>query len=157
MTIEKGYKNLLLILIPILFVSGCYRHDDPAPADTVFTDSDINKWIWDEMNTYYYWEDLLVDGDREDPDHDAYFNSILYEDDQFSYISDDAETLHGELDGEIIALGFSPTFGVFSNSNNIFIVVEYVYPGSNAESAGLKRGDIILKVDGQNLTEDKLS
>jgi carboxyl-terminal processing protease len=154
MMIDTGYRNFCIMLILMLLVSGCYRHDDPVPKDTSNKETDINQWIWDEMNTYYYWEDRLVDGDRNDDDHKAYFNSILFEDDEFSWISDDAETLREELDGEIFALGFSPTYGVFSNSGNIFIVVEYVYPGSNAESAGLKRGDIILKVDGNELTED---
>ncbi|MBR9999319.1 MAG: PDZ domain-containing protein [Cyclobacteriaceae bacterium] len=152
--ITAGNKKLLLFLFLFILLNGCYRHDDPFPADDDTKEADVNEWIWEKMNTYYYWEDLLVDTDRSDPDHKSYFNSLLYEDDGFSWISDDAETLRGELDGEILALGFSPAFGVFSNSRNIFIVVEYVYPGSNAEVAGLKRGDIILKIDGQDLTED---
>ena len=146
-------QRMMLILISFLLFTGCQR-DDPGPVDPNKKEIEINDWIWDQMNTYYYWEDQLIDGDRSATEHESYFNSLLYKDDIFSWISDDAESLQDELDGEILALGFSPAFGVFDNSDNIFIVVEYVYPGSNAETAGLQRGDIILKIDGQNLTRD---
>jgi C-terminal processing protease CtpA/Prc len=48
-------------------------------------------------------------------------------------------------------MGISPIPGKFSNSDNVFIIVSYVYPNSPADRAGLKRGDIILKIDGQDL------
>jgi carboxyl-terminal processing protease len=153
MIITGKYKFLFFIIL-ILLLDGCFLNDDPSPSGGDSGNVDINDWIWEEMNTYYFWKDNLIDTDREDPDHEAYFKSLLFEDDRFSWISDDAEKLREELDGEIFALGFSPTFGFFNNTNNLFILVEYVYPGSNAEAAGLSRGNIILKVDGIALTKD---
>jgi C-terminal processing protease CtpA/Prc len=50
-------------------------------------------------------------------------------------------------------MGFSPAYGVFTNNDNLFAIVEYVYPGSPAELAGLVRGDIILKINGEELNE----
>jgi len=151
---RERFKTTLLVLLAVFVLNGCFREDDPAPLDDRSREVDINDWIWEELSTYYFWEDLLVDTDRAEPDHSTYFNSLLYKDDAFSYISEDAKTLLEELDGEILALGFSPAFGIFSNTNNLFIIVEYVYPGSSAEAAGLLRGDIILKIDGEDLTED---
>ena len=153
MAVKKIFQTFFFSLL-IFLLNGCFLNDNPSPSGTGSGEVDINDWIWEEMNTYYFWKDDLVDSDRDDPDHEDYFKSLLFEDDRFSWISDDAETLREELDGEILALGFSPTFGFFNNTNNIFILVEYVYPGSNAEAAGLSRGDIILKVDGTALTKD---
>lgn len=153
MTIRRFTKTFFISIF-ILLVNGCFWKEDPSPSGGDTQEININDWIWDEMNTYYFWKDYLVDGDREVPDHESYFKSLLYEDDRFSWISDDAESLREELDGEILALGFSPSFGIFTNADKIFIIVEFVYPGSNAEAAGLSRGDIILKVDGEDLTNE---
>jgi C-terminal processing protease CtpA/Prc len=153
MIADRYYKFIFFLLL-VFLLNGCLLRDDPSPLGDDSQEVNINDWIWEEMNTYYFWKDYLVDTDRVEPDHETYFKSLLYEDDRFSWFSDDAESLREELDGEILALGFSPTFGVFTNTDKIFIIVEFVYPGSNAEAAGLSRGDIILKVDGEDLTND---
>jgi carboxyl-terminal processing protease len=154
-SLPMHYRKIhLFFFLFLLLYNGCLFKEDPSPSGTDSGEVNINDWIWDEMNTYYFWKDFLVDTDRKDPDHEAYFNSLLYEDDRFSWISDDAEALREELDGEILALGFSPAFGVFTNTDKVFMLVEFVYPGSGAEAAGLSRGDIILKVDGEELTEE---
>ena len=153
MAISRTVTFILILIIFTVF-NSCFQEDESTQFDNISKEININDWIWEELNTYYFWKDFLIDTDQSESDHETYFKSLLYEDDRFSWISEDVETLLEELDGEILALGFSPTFGVFSNSNNIFIIVEYVYPESSAEEAGLARGDIILKIDGLNLTMD---
>ena len=59
-----------------------------------------------------------------------------------------------EFSGTPVSMGFAPAFGQFSNTGNIFIIVVYVYKNSPAETAGLKRGDIILKINNQEMTPD---
>lgn len=56
------------------------------------------------------------------------------------------------MDGIVVSQGFSPSFGQFTNTKGVFIIVEYVYKDSPAEKAGLQRGNIILAIDGQDLT-----
>lgn len=150
-------------LLGFLIFTSCSRDEEVNPAndangglpDIAANADNIPQWIHDEMSFFYFWNDEL---EKEDPsgdeDPEGYFYSLLNSTDQFSYISDDAEAIKQETTGTILAVGFSSTFGVFTNSNNLFAIVEYVYANSPAEKAGLKRGDIVLKVNGEDLTEN---
>ncbi len=112
----------------------------------------IPQWIYDEMSNFYFWnQGLPAVGPVGNENPSDYFNSLLDPNDRFSYISDDAESLKQENTGTILAMGFSPSYGFFTNSDNLFAIIEYVYPNSPADLAGLKRGDIIIQVDGENL------
>jgi C-terminal processing protease CtpA/Prc len=82
---------------------------------------------------------------------EQFFEEILYTTDEFSYMTDDAETLLNELSGSQYSSGFSPAILSFSDQDQLFMVVKYVYPDSPAQLAGLERGDIILSVNGQTL------
>ena len=68
------------------------------------------------------------------------------------HITDDAETLLNELNGAQYSSGVSPAILSFSDRDQLFMVVKFVYPNSPAQQAGLKRGDIILSVNGQTLS-----
>ncbi len=158
--------KIRLFIIPILvflIITSCNRDEDIIPADDLTSGipdignnaDNIPQWIYDEMSFFYFWNTGLPGTDPTgDEDPKTYFNSLLNSTDKFSYISDDAEAIKEEMTGTIIAMGFSPTFGVFTNTNNLFAIVEYVYQGSPAEKAGLKRGDIILKINGAVLSEN---
>lgn len=115
----------------------------------------IPEWIYEEMSFFYYWNGDIPDEEPSgDEEPEPYFNSLLNSTDQFSYISDDAEALKEEISGTIVAMGFSSAFGVFTNSDALFAVVEYVYPNSPADAAGLERGDIIIEINGEDLNDD---
>ena len=156
---EISFIKLLLILI---IVTSCSPETEVEPdnldssglPDVGNESENIPAWIYEEMSFFYYWNEDLPDiGPVGDEDPELYFSDLLYPTDRFSYISNDAEALKEEITGTIIAMGFSPAFGIFTNSNNLFAIVEYVYPGSPAENAGLKRGDVILKINGQALSQ----
>lgn len=103
------------------------------------------------MEYYYYWNERVPD----EPDGYMtpfnFFDSMLEQNDQFSYMTDDAQGLLDDLNGISFTSGFSPSFGRFSNSNDVFIFIEFVYPNTPAEEAGLQRGDFILEIDGTQL------
>lgn len=157
--------KIFLLIIPILgflLITSCSRDEEFIPADErtglpdIGSDSgNVPKWILDEMSFFYFWNTELPSAEPSgDEDPETYFNSLLNSSDKFSYITDNAETIKEEMTGTILAVGFSPAFGVFNNTNNLFAIVEYVYPGSPADEAGLKRGDIILKINGDDLSRD---
>lgn len=157
--LKKIYFQVFIIL---LIGVACATDDEVDPAnvgqgglpDIGMDSENIPQWIYDEMSFFYYWNDEIPEkGPTGDEDPESYFESLLNNTDNFSYISEDAEALKEEITGTIIAMGFSPAYGIFSNTNNFFAIVEYVYPNSPAEKAGLKRGDIILKINGQNLND----
>lgn len=159
----KILKNIFIPLLLLLFIGVACSPDDEVEPDNfgasglpdVGSDSEnIPQWIYDEMSFFYFWnDDLPASKPSGEEDPESYFENLLNPTDKFSYISDDAEALKEEITGTIIAMGFSPAFGIFTNSDNLFAIVEYVYPDSPAENAGLKRGDIILEINGQTLSE----
>ena len=155
----KFTKILTGLLFTILFYSCS---DDPeivpdqsqssALPDVGSDAANIPQWIYEEMSFFYFWNDQLPEDEPSgDEDPENYFFSLLSNGDSFSYISDDAEAIKEEISGTIVAMGFSPAYGLFTNSDNLFAVVEYVYPNSPADLAGLKRGDIILQINGEDL------
>ena len=156
-----NFKYFFWVIVLGLIFSSCMNDEDAIPSvdngvPDIGNDTDnIPQWIYEEMDFFYYWNDDLPEDEpsgNEDPE--TYFYGLLNSTDEFSYISDDAESLKEEITGTIIAMGFSPTFGLFTNTGEYFAIVEYVYPGSPAESAGLVRGDIILELNGEKLSAE---
>ena len=159
-------SKLTFLISSVLLISiftACSDDPELVPDDRLGSDmpdvgsdaENIPQWIYEEMSFYYFWNSSLPDEEpagTEDPEE--YFNSLLFSSDQFSYISDDAEAIKQENTGTIVAMGFSPAYGAFTNSESLFAIVEYVYPGSPADQAGLKRGDIILEINGETLSSN---
>lgn len=149
-----------------MLVSACDQHeidddDDLQETDSTNVNTDslysaINQWIYEEMQTYYYWEDQLPQvSDFSTDDPETFYKGLLYsEADKWSYITDDYESLEAELEGNPTTMGYSPAFYLYNNGSNVLIVVEYIYPGSPAETAGLKRGDIILTINDQLMDKE---
>ena len=65
---------------------------------------------------------------------------------------------HGiEKEDKVSSYGFSYLVPVeFTESGKFGIVVQSVYPASSASSFGVNRGTFILKIDGEEITEDNL-
>ena len=146
---------LLFVTLPALWLGGCddgpnrVKENDPS-----FQYLDVNDWIRVNMEFYYYWNDLVPSEAPGEIVPEFFFESMLHSEDEFSYMSDDAEALLNDVQGVSYTAGYSPAFGLFSGSNSVFIVVEFVYPGSPADQAGVQRGDIILTINGQGLTTE---
>jgi len=143
-----------------LFVlNACGKDDLGAPEDEEEVVTPNNKtieWIKEEMEEVYYWNaQMPVIDITKETDPEAYFNKLIYKDDFFSWITDDYASLQSGYDGEPVAMGYDPAFYVFSDDRDrIFIVVNYVYPQSGAYTAGLRRGNIILKINNQEIKTD---
>lgn len=139
--------------IVIMLAFSCKKHDTEEPV--VIPDATIatNKWIYDNMTLYYLWNDKLpttIDYTKES-DPEKYFYKLLYDEkDKWSYITSDYASLEAELSGDPKTMGYYPAFYLVG-TKNVVIVVAYVYPGSPASDAGLKRGDIIMSIDNATL------
>lgn len=165
-------KTVFLLSGLILFLSACNKNDDDSGDNTgdVVLESEINKFIWEGLNHWYYWQpDVinLVDTKNDDLNgFNTYLNSYnspesLFDDlvytskDDFSwYIEDVAEQINS-FNGISTSYGITrgPLVQVFG-TNNVVQVVAYTSPNSPAAIAGIKRGDIIAKVDGTILTTE---
>jgi C-terminal processing protease CtpA/Prc len=139
-----------IVLIGLAIFSSCKKDDNAAPELT----QKINEFVKVSMEEVYLWENYLPNIDiKYEFDSKAYFDKLLYEEDKWSFITDDIEALEASFAGVETTYGYSLAFGRFSNSGNLFALIEYIYPNSPAELAGLRRGDIIVLVNGTDITE----
>jgi carboxyl-terminal processing protease len=152
------------LLAGVLF-SGCKKEEVPIPEA-----NEVNLFIWNNLHDYYLWNSqvpALSDTKYEQKDtlnaflnkftdQQKLFTSLLYkydEIDKWSFLVDDSKTISDWIAGISETMGYDFMLGRIGTSGNLFGFVRYVYKGSPAEKAGVKRGDIFMRVNDQQLTE----
>jgi len=114
----------------------------------------LNNWIWDGMNEVYLWEAFIPNLDPdEEPDPEAFFYKLLYEEDRNSWIVDDYEALAAMFDGVEMSTGMSVDPRLYTETQVVYFV-EYVSENSPAADSGIQRGDIIYTIDGNIITTE---
>jgi carboxyl-terminal processing protease len=133
------------------------------------TNDEIKDFIWKGLNDAYLWVDQVPNlsstkyssqssldnflNTYNDPE--ALFYDLLYkygEVDKWSWIVKDYNELENSFQGITKSMGFEFGLARISGSDNIFGYVHYVVKGSPADKAGMKRGDIFLKINDTQLT-----
>jgi len=158
-------KKLLLILCISAFFLACKKETEAPkvsttnpPTTTTNPNTEANQWIHEVMSSYYLWNDKMpsLASTNTSAKPTDYFYTILHEyktTDRFSWIDESYTNLQNQLNGVSTVLGVKNNAFYTDNTNtNLAFVIAYVLKGSPAEKAGLKRGDIILKVDDQTIT-----
>jgi C-terminal processing protease CtpA/Prc len=165
-------KFLPYFLISGVLFAGC-KKDTPEPTPVVVKippATTVNTFIWNGLHDYYLWTSL-VDGlsntkyNNVDSlnyflnkytDPQDLFQSLLYkydEVDKWSFMVEDYKTIEDWISGTSKSMGFDFDLRLVSqNSDNIVGIVRYVLPNSPAKNAGMKRGDMFIKVNDQQLT-----
>ncbi len=157
-------KSLLIALIAGFFAVtslSCIKQDpDPDPQPNTPVDSlailnaQIMGWMYGAMDEVYFWSSYLPELStlQNETDPETFFNKLIYTpEDRWSWLTKDYTALMEEFAGTPTSMGISPIFKRFRESDNVFIFIAFVYPGSPADKAGIKRGDIIMKIDGIEL------
>jgi carboxyl-terminal processing protease len=136
-----------IFFLSVIFLLSCV-----GPNEDEFTE--VNSWIRENMEENYLWNERVPENVDGSIVPNSYFGSMLDPDDFDSYIVDDVKLLPSEVtsDATVFTTGLSPVFGRFSNSFDAFIVAEFIYPNTPADTSGLNRGDIIIEIDGAPLT-----
>ncbi|MCL6217349.1 S41 family peptidase [Zunongwangia pacifica] len=111
-----------------------YKADVPQLADNYFSDEDAYKDYLASMDSP---EDL--------------FDDLTVALDRFSFITDDYIELENSFNGISKSTGVDYRLYLFSGSNDIFGVVRYIIPGSNAEGTAIERGDLFTRINGESL------
>lgn len=145
---EKRRSICTLFLIFLLFgVFSACKKSGVRPNQFAET----NHWVADQMRTYYYWAEGLPT-DRQlnfSQSPDRFFEDLRNPSDRFSWI-DKIENLKNQLQGVSKSTGLE--FSLYGyTGNKVFGAVIYVIPGSPAARAGLKRGDVFTKINGEQL------
>ncbi|GAB2800133.1 hypothetical protein GCM10027275_52690 [Rhabdobacter roseus] len=146
-------------LIMVFFVVGALSSCREKVIDPVVSDTEVNNWIYDNMTTWYYWDDKLPPNPNRSLAPSPFFESLLYtynatlrpDGDRFSWIQENADELKASLSGESKTTGMDFRLVRYSGSNDIFGIVLYTLPGSPAAQAGFRRGDFFTQINGQKL------
>ncbi|WP_310994158.1 S41 family peptidase [Aequorivita marina] len=159
-------KRILIpfLAISLLFVS-CFEDldDNLNQASTL----DIQNFIYRGLNYYYLYKadkpELANDafanqgalddflGSYESPE--ALFEYLKSPQDRFSNLFSDFRVIEDALSGISLSNGMEYGLVYYPNgSNNVFGYVRYVLPNTDAETKGLKRGDLFTHVNGTQLT-----
>jgi carboxyl-terminal processing protease len=143
---------ILWLCLSLLFVASCSK-DDPAPDVTSQTNNKIDSWILENMQFWYLWNDKLPTAPDKSQDPETFFKSLLASEDRFSWIQDSYTDLLNSLQGISKEAGYEfVLYKESATSNNVLAQILYIKPGSAAEAAGLKRGDVITAINNQQIT-----
>jgi len=158
------------ILLSIVSLFNCKKEMGSRSGSLVIKDTSIvNRFIYTGLQTYYLWEDSIPNlkatkynnadtlnaylNSYADPQ--KFFTSLLYQYntvDKWSFLVNDSTTISNWIQGISKTMGYDFWYAQLGTSTNVVIIVKYVFKGSPAEKAGLKRGDLFLKVGGTQLT-----
>ncbi len=163
-------KNIILSVLTILtlLTVSCSNDDENTPQEI-----EVQDFIWKGLNLYYFWQEDVPDLANERfsnqgelnnflnnyADPEDLFDALLFNPgqeggDKYSWIVDDYIELEQQFQGTSKNNGVEFGLVQFSGSNDIFGYVQYILPNSDASNKDIKRGDLFLEVDGQQLTLD---
>ena len=161
--------RIFSFLVVILLLVNCKR-DRITPVPVVIKEAtDVNKFIYNGLKDYYLWEaqvpNLVAQKYTVKDSLNAYLNtytdpndlftSLLYQYtkiDKWSFIVDDSKKIDDWIQGISETMGYDFMLARYGTAGNVFGFIRYVYKGSPAEKAGLKRGDLFIKVNDTQLT-----
>jgi C-terminal processing protease CtpA/Prc len=157
--------SLLFLCTAMLLTAGCKDKEPDIPASASAT----HKWVETTMRTHYYWykeipasATLNYGNEIED-----FFTSMLTKKDGYDYTNsnggishqyysyiektDEGSTRNSISGREKDSYGFE--FTLLKSGDNTLALVQFVLEGSPAKKAGLQRGDWIIAIDGQPITD----
>ncbi len=166
-------KRLLpLLFLPFLLLPlGCNPTDDPVDKPDNEENASLyyyaNLFAFNIMRTYYLWVDEVSDEMADwtygtDPVEKV--KAVRYKDssgepvDKWTQLLPDYRSFLGSITGNTLSFGFEfVLYYADSSKKKVCMVVKYTYEDSPAREAGLKRGDVIFTLDGEEMTVDNYS
>ena len=158
-----------LLLTGLFFITliSCKDQDDSIAFREY--DFEIEDFIWEALNTYYYWQDTVPDLadnrfnsqksyasflSQSNENQEQLFESLLFDKDRFSWIVSDYTALENQLRRVYTTSGMILGLERIGESNDLFAYVRYVLPDSDASEKNIKRGDLFLSINNEQLTMD---
>ncbi len=142
----------------------------------------VNDFIWKGLNSWYNWkvESAPLNDSKDDVVEDYYNFLNGYSDyetlmldlcykhsrvvgsenavDRFSWFVEDYEVQKNSFQGIRTRFGFtSRIIEISESSNEVILNILMVEPGSPADQANMKRGDIIYRIDGTTLNTENIN
>lgn len=150
---------ILFLLLPLL--TGCHKNVTPEEEKQPEESSVyyVNWFGQTIMGTYYLWNQeissALTEWETEmETDPIEKVQAIRYKADRWSMMTDDIESFTSSVAGVYKTTGFDFMLTWDATRTHIVGIVTFTYANSPARQAGLKRGDIFSKVNGEYMTLD---
>lgn len=166
----KVFRFLLATVFCSLIFISCQedRDDNINTINELANQTNIKDFIWKAMNVFYLYKsdapDLADDRFTNNEDYINFlesiespidfFNSLLADQDRFSFIVPDYITLEQSQAGISVSNGMDFGLVQISGTTTVFGFVRYVVEGSPAEAAGIERGMIFTRIDGNELNTE---
>lgn len=163
------------VFTAFLLISCSKSDDNPAPTPTptpptaVTLKNPINNFTWKAMNSWYNWQTSVPNlaDTKDDNQNDYYtylngfstpqqlFKSLIYQEgvvDRFSWFIEDYVEQQKQFQGISTSFGFRFKLVRVDSTDDVIFYIQYVTPGSPADNAGFKRGDIVNAINGNKMT-----
>ena len=153
------------ILLSILLVSFAGLISCTTDSGEI-TATEEKQFVWNGLNTWYFWQgevrDLADTKDDNIEDFNAFmsefdteeelFDHLKYWEDDFSWFIPNYEDRLLQRTGTSKSFGFRfQLVWLTEVGGRLYGYVQYVVPGSPADEAGLQRGNIFNRINGQEL------
>lgn len=139
-----------LALVSLIVFSACNDDDDGAAKNKY-----VNNWIYENMELYYLWNHDLPSSPKKSSAPDVFFNSLLSDEDRFSWIQENYIELLNSLQGVNKEAGYDFKLYLESEGSEVLIgQIMYIKEGSLIDTEGkdLQRGDVFTKINGKQMT-----
>lgn len=163
-------KNIAFLFLLSFLLTNCTKTE----RETVPLNVEINDFVWKGMNTYYLWQNEVPDlaDDRFTSQENLYsfleeydqpadlFSDLKYNDniDKWSWIVDDYVALENYFSGVRTSTGaIIKLYLTSENSSNVYGIVRYIVPNSDAASKPIQRGAVFNSVNGALLNTSNYS
>ena len=164
----KRARWILGLLVLSMLGGGCGKQMpdeyDRLDDETRLQRKYVNTFAWNIMDDYYLWRDEIAPAlerweNWEEPIRkvaDVRYKDAAGKDiDRWTMLTDDFSSLQGGVSGHTRTLGMDfQLYYADKAQTRVCAVVTCTFAGSPAETAGLRRGDVILTLDGQAMTAD---
>lgn len=156
----KRYLNQLMLILGMCCCISCSDSGvvDEEQVEELSVEAQINEWVYDQMQDYYLWYDKLPEEKSLsfDQEPSTFFYGLLVDGDgkngaRYSRIEYDESLLRSSSDGEL-SYGFEYRLIRIVGTSELIAQILYVQKESPADKAGLKRGDLIITVNGKAIT-----
>ena len=165
---------LSAVLVSFAAITSCSDSStsvsDADSDNAEITASEEKQFVWNGLNTWYFWQgdvpDLadskndnvaefsaFLNQERFETEEDLFDHLIYRQEDDFSWFIPDYEVRLAQRTGTSKSFGFRfQLVQLAPGSDRVFGYVQYVVPDSPADDAGLIRGDIFNRINGQEIT-----
>ena len=170
MDLNRLKLTLSCLIISGYVITGCTKEEgnsDNSGDKSKITEETryANRFAREALEIYYYWnEEISKNLNQLDPEKNsdpiATVEKIRYHDgtneiDKWTMLTDNMDEFTSSVEGVTTTYGYTPKVYLLSeNSNEVIAAVAFVSENSPAEKAGIKRGDLIYKIDGKTLTTE---